>query len=161
MIDGSKLSKGEKKARKTLTKLGMKSLQGVTRVTLKKKDGIIFVINNPTVMRSGDDGNTFTVFGEIQIDDPTQRLNMAKAQEMQAQAQAAAAAAGAAGGAGGKAEPAKVESAGGDGDEDTEGVSPQHINMVMEHSNCSRAEAIKALKENNDDMVSAVMSLTK
>ena len=161
LLDGQKISKQEKKARKTLTKLGMKSLSGVTRVTLKKKDGIIFVINNPTVMRSGEDGNTFTVFGEIQIDDPTQRLNMAKAQEMQAQAQAAAASAAAAGGAAGKAEPAKVEAAGGDGDEDTEGVSPQHINMVMEHSNCSRAEAIKALKENNDDMVSAVMSLTK
>ena len=65
LTDGPKLGKGEKKARKTLTKLGMKSLQGVTRVTLKKKDGIIFVINNPTVMRSGEDGNTFTVFGEI------------------------------------------------------------------------------------------------
>ena len=85
---------------------------------------------------------------------------MAKAQEMQAQAQAAAASAAAAGGAAGKAEPAKADAAA-DGDEDTEGVSPQHINMVMEHSNCSRAEAIKALKENNDDMVSAVMSLTK
>ena len=140
----------------------MKNLQGVTRVTLKKKDGLIFVINNPTVMRSGDDGNTYTVFGEIQIDDPNQRLNMAKAQEMrQAAAEAQAAAAS---GAAGKTEAAKTDAgvaATGDGEEDTEGVSANHINMVMEHSNCTRAEAIKALKENNDDMVSAVMSLTK
>ena len=139
----------------------MKSLSGVTRVTIKKKDGIIFVINNPTVMRSGEDGNTFAVFGEISIDDPTNRMNMQKAQEMQAaQAQAMAAAAAGAG----KVEPAKAAAAAGaagDDKVDAEGVSEEHIGMVMEHSHCTRAEAIKALKENDNDMVSAVMSLTK
>lgn len=136
----------------------MKSLQGVTRVTLKKKDGIIFVINNPTVMRSGEDGNTFAVFGEIQIDDPQSRLNLEKAQQMAAQAQAAAAAKG----GDAKAEPAKSTPAAADDEQvDAEGVSEEHINMVMEHSHCTRAEAVKALKDNNNDMVSAVMSLTK
>ena len=78
------MQKGERKARKALAKVGMKSLAGVTRVTIKKKDGIVFVINNPTVMRSGEDGNQFAVFGEITIDDPTNRMNMQKAQAMQA-----------------------------------------------------------------------------
>lgn len=137
----------------------MKNLSGVTRVALRKKDGMIFFINNPTVMRSGDDGNSFVVFGEIQIDDPNARSQMAKAQEMQAQAAAAAKAA-AASGAGKKADAPKA-AAGGDEAVDESGVSAEHINMVMEHVQCTRAEAVKALKENNNDMVSAVMSLTK
>ena len=82
---------------------------------------------------------------------------MAKAQEMQA---AAAKAQAAAAGAAGKAEPAKA-AAGGDDNVDAEGVSEEHIKMVMDHSQCTRAVAIKALKENDDDMVNAVMSLTK
>ena len=137
----------------------MKSMAGVTRVTLKKKDGIIFVINNPTVMRSGEDGSTFAVFGEIQIDDPTSRLNMQKAQEMAAQAQAQATAASADKSA--KPEATKAAAAGDDEAVDAEGVSEEHINMVIDHVNCNRATAIKALKEHNNDMVSAVMSLTQ
>ena len=155
--DGAKIQKGEKKARKVLAKLGMKNLQGTTRVTLRKKDGYIFVINNPTVMRSGEDGNSFAVFGEIQIDDPNARMQMQKAQEMAAQAKAAAAATGAA-----AKDATPKDSGAGDGEAvDETGVSAEHIGMVMEHVQCSRAEAVKALKENNNDMVSAVMSLTK
>lgn len=149
------MMKGEKKARKTLAKLGMKTLSGITRVTLRKKDGYIFVINNPTVMRSGEDGNSFAVFGEIQIDDPNARLQMQKAQEMQAQAKAAAAASGAA-----KADAPKDTGADAGEAVDETGVSAEHITMVMEHTHCSRAEAVRALKESNNDMVSAVMSLT-
>ena len=147
------MQKGERKARKALSKVGMKDVAGITRVTIKKKDGIVFVINNPTVMRSGEDGQSFAVFGEITIDDPVNRMNMAKAQEMQA---AAAAKAGAA-----KASEPKAAAAGDDENVDAEGVSEESIGMVIDHVHCTRAEAIKALKENNNDMVSAVMSLTK
>ena len=44
---------------------------------------------------------------------------------------------------------------------DEAGLTPTHINMVMEHTNCSRNIAIQALRDNNDDMINAVMSLTK
>ena len=44
---------------------------------------------------------------------------------------------------------------------DEAGLSPNLINMVMEHANCPRNIAIKALRDNNDDMINAVMSLTK
>ena len=147
-------AKGERKARKALAKAGMKDVSGITRVTLKKKDGIVFVINNPTVMRSGEDGSSYVVFGEITIDDPVNRMNMAKAQEMQAQAASAKAGAQ-------KAAEAKTAAAADDEKVDAEGVSEESIGMVIDHVHCSRAEAIKALKENNNDMVSAVMALTK
>ena len=34
-----------------------------------------------------------------------------------------------------------------------EGLTPNHITMVMDHANCSRNAAIRVLRETNDDMV--------
>ena len=89
------MNRGEKKCRKTLLKLGMKDFHGVTRVTLKKRDGMIFVINDPQVLRSEGDGNSFAVLGELRLDDPSQRMQQAEAskyaeaQRLQAMAAAA------------------------------------------------------------------------
>ena len=44
--------------------------------------------------------------------------------------------------------------------ESEDGITANHINMVMEHTNCSRNEAIRALKDSNDDMINAVMKLS-
>ena len=66
------MNRGEKKCRKTLLKLGMKQFDGVTRVTLKKRDGMIFVINDPQVLRSEEgNGNSFAILGELRLDDPS------------------------------------------------------------------------------------------
>ena len=157
--DGPKLNRGEKKCRKALIKLGMKQFIGVTRVTLRKRDGLIFVVNDPEVLRSADDGNSYAVFGELKLDDPSQRLQQAEAKKF-AESQLAAAQAHAAS----KAHAASQESKGKADDGEAlseEGLTPEHINMVMQHTQCSRNEAIKALRESNDDMINAVMSLTK
>ncbi len=42
-----------------------------------------------------------------------------------------------------------------------EGITPGHITMVMEHAGCTRNEAIQALRDSGDDMINAVMKLTK
>jgi len=42
-----------------------------------------------------------------------------------------------------------------------DGLTPNHIDMVIEHTKCSRNKAILALRETNDDMVQAVMKLTQ
>ena len=55
-------------------KLGMKPCTGITRVTLRRRDGFICVINEPEVFRPADDGNSFVCFGEIKLDDPAERL---------------------------------------------------------------------------------------
>ena len=41
-----------------------------------------------------------------------------------------------------------------------DGLTPNHIQMVMDHAKCSRNQAIRVLRETNDDMVQAVMKLT-
>lgn len=69
-----KLNRGEKKCRKSLLKLGMKQLTGITRVALKKRDGLIFVINDPEVLKSGTNENSYAIFGELKLEDPNSRL---------------------------------------------------------------------------------------
>ena len=146
---------------KSLLKLGMKRVDGVTRVALKKRDGMVFIVADPQVLRSSDNENSFAIVGELQFDDPRAREQQATAakyaeaqkmvQEQMAKAKAAEAATKKDGDAAKDDGPALSE----------EGITAQHITMVMEHTNCTRNEAIKALHESKDDMIQAVMNLTK
>ena len=77
-----------------------------------------------------------------------------------AAAQAAAQAAQANAPAGGAPEEDKKAAASNEAAEDEAGITPNHINMVMEHTSCTRNEAIRALRESNDDMINAVMKLS-
>lgn len=45
-------SRNEKKARKAISKLGLKHVEGITRVTLRRPKNILFVISNPEVYKS-------------------------------------------------------------------------------------------------------------
>jgi nascent polypeptide-associated complex subunit alpha len=45
-------------------------------------------------------------------------------------------------------------------DETSEGIDEQDIEMIVSQANCSRSEAIKALKKNSGDVVNAIMELT-
>lgn len=81
LLDGPKLNRGEKKCRKALLKIGMKQFAGVTRVTLRKRDGLIFVVNDPEVLRSDGEGKSFAVFGELKLEDPNTRLQQAEARK--------------------------------------------------------------------------------
>ena len=157
-LDGPKLNRGEKKARKALTKLGMKPFPGITRVTIKKRDGFIFMINDPEVLISGDNGNQFVCFGELKYDDPTQRFAQAEASRMAAEQAARAAGQGAA--AAGAPKENKKTADSNEPAESEEGLTPSHISMVQEHTSCTRNEAIRALRETNDDMINAVMKIS-
>ena len=141
-------NRNEKKCRKALMKVGMKSLSGITRVTLKKRDGLIFVIDDPEVLNLD---NSYAIFGELKLEDLNRQMQMEQAKKFAAQAQPAAAGAAA----------VKSEAAADDGEPlNEDGLTQNHIKMVMDHTSCSRNSAIKALRETNDDMVQAVMKLT-
>lgn len=45
-------SRNEKKARKAISKLGLKHVEGITRVTLRRPKNILFVISQPEVYKS-------------------------------------------------------------------------------------------------------------
>ena len=148
-----KLNRGEKKCRKALLKIGMRPFNGVTRVTLKRRDGMIFAVNDPEVLRSDGDGKSFAVFGQLQYEDQNARLQQQEAKKFAEQAlqnvQAQA------------PKDAKKADAGNEEALSEEGLTPSHIDMVMDHTSCTRNEAIKALRASGDDMINAVMSLTK
>ncbi|KAH6931683.1 hypothetical protein HPB50_026988 [Hyalomma asiaticum] len=63
LVSKAKQSRSEKKARKLMSKLGLKQVQGVCRVTIRKSKNILFVITKPDVYKSPA-SDTYIVFGE-------------------------------------------------------------------------------------------------
>merc|ERR1712241_129982 len=159
-----KQSRGEKKARKTLSKLGLKQVAGVTRVTIRKSKNILFVVNNPDVYKNPN-GDTYVVFGEAKIEDMSQQAQMEAASKFRGD-DAASAMPTEMGGHGtaaaGAVKPPIPEADDEDDDEavDESGVESKDIELVMSQANVSRKRAVNALKNNDNDIVNAIMELT-
>jgi nascent polypeptide-associated complex subunit alpha len=152
MVSKAKQSRGEKKARKIMSKLGLKPITGVTRVTIRKSKNILFVINNPDVYKNPH-SDTYIIFGEAKIEDLSQQAQVAAAEKFKAP----------------EATPADTASsttvvapiAEEDEEEvDETGVDEKDIELVVSQANVPRAKAIRALKNNNNDIVNAIMELT-
>ncbi|KAL1600084.1 GAL4 enhancer protein [Nothophoma quercina] len=162
-------SRNEKKARKAIAKLGLKHIEGITRVTLRRPKNILFVINQPDVYKSPS-SNTYIIFGEAKIEDLNSQAQASAAQQL---AQAEQAGHDHAGhdhdhdhdhsheeGQGKEAEK-KVEEEEDDGEEvDDSGLEAKDIELVMQQASVSRKKAVKALKENDNDIVNSIMALS-
>jgi nascent polypeptide-associated complex subunit alpha len=161
-------SRNEKKARKAIAKLGLKHIDGITRVTLRRPKNILFVINQPDVYKSPS-SNTWIIFGEAKIEDLNSQAQASAAQQL---AQAEAASHDHAGhdhgdeeGKGkGKAVEDKKDEEEEDDDDDEEiddsGLEAKDIELVMQQASVSRKKAVKALKENDNDIVNSIMALS-
>ncbi|KAF1916903.1 NAC domain-containing protein [Ampelomyces quisqualis] len=159
-------SRNEKKARKAIAKLGLKHIDGITRVTLRRPKNILFVINQPDVYKSPS-SNTWIIFGEAKIEDLNSQAQASAAQQL---AQAEAASHDHSGhdhdhdhkGKGKAVEDTKDEDEDEDDDEevDDSGLEAKDIELVMQQASVSRNKAVKALKENENDIVNSIMSLS-
>eukprot|EP01083_Nonionella_stella_P083602 231233_1 len=154
--DSTPQNRAEKKSRKMMQKLGMKQVEGVLRVTVKKSKNVLFVIAKPDVFKSPT-SETYVVFGEAKSEDVGAAAQQAAAARQMRDAQAAGATA---------AAPASEED---DDDDDIPaldevvdetGVEAKDVELVMAQAGCSRAKAVKALKDNDGDLVNSIMSLT-
>mmetsp|Transcript_12655 Transcript_12655/g.46250 ORF Transcript_12655/g.46250 Transcript_12655/m.46250 type:complete len:198 (-) Transcript_12655:50-643(-) len=152
-----KQSRGEKKSRKAMQKLGMKQVLGVQRVAIRKSKNILFVVSNPDVFKSPN-SDTYVIFGEAKIEDLNAQMQAqaAAAQQFARQQQASGAA---------QSLPTVAETKdGADEEDDMEvdetGVEPKDIELVMTQASVSRSKAVAALKTANGDIVSAIMELT-
>ncbi|XP_060522895.1 nascent polypeptide-associated complex subunit alpha [Cylas formicarius] len=154
MVSKAKQSRGEKKARKIMSKLGLKPVQGVNRVTIRKSKNILFVINKPDVYKNPV-SDTYIVFGEAKIEDLSQQAQVAAAEKFK---DVNPAGDGAAGTTTTSVAPIAEESE--DEDVDETGVEDKDVELVMSQANVSRVKAIKALKNNQNDIVNAIMELT-
>lgn len=144
-------AKQSKRYAKAMAKMGLKPEPNITKCVIRKVGALAFAMAQPEVYRFPGT-NTFVIFGEAQLED------------MGALAQEAAARAAVAGSAADVAEPAAAEASGKveevEEDEDAGDLQEKEINMVMTQASVSRGKAIKALKNNNGDMVNAIMELT-
>jgi len=154
-------SRNEKKARKQIAKLGLKHVPGITRVTLRRPKNILFVINQPDVYKSPS-SNTWIIFGEAKIEDLNSQAQATAAQQLQAAENASQIEADLAAAAEkGKAADSKKEEEEDDGEEvDDQGLESKDIELVMAQANVSRKKAVKALKENDNDIVNSIMALS-
>merc|ERR1712003_22671 len=134
------------------TKVGMKPLPGIVRVTVKKSKNILFVISKPDVHKSPN-SDTYIIFGEAKIEDLSAQAQASAAQQFTQQTPDAGAV-DAAGDSGAKIE--EVD----EGEVDETGVEPKDIELVMSQVQCSRGKAVAALKANNNDIVEAIMHLS-
>ncbi|KAF4667389.1 hypothetical protein FOL47_003598 [Perkinsus chesapeaki] len=148
-----KLNRAEKKARRAIQKLGLKPVNNIVRVTVRKGKDMLFVISQPEVLKAAG-GDTYVVFGEARIEDmsamnqaaaASQFTNMPEVSKVDAAPKATQA-------------PAAAED---ENDEvDETGVEGKDIELVMSQVNCSRSKAVKALKAANNDIVEAIMQLS-
>jgi nascent polypeptide-associated complex subunit alpha len=164
-VSKSKQSRSEKKARKAMSKLGLKQISGVNRVTIRKSKNLLFVISQPDVFKAPS-ADIYVVFGEAKIEDLSAQAQIAAAEKLREGAQSiggdskAAGAAGASGGGTALAKEAIAEESDDDEEVDATGVEEKEIDLVMQQASVSRKKAIKALKKNNNDIVNAIMELT-
>ena len=152
-VPETKQNRAEKKARKAIAKLGLKKVEGINLITVRKQKSPFFKIINPDVYGGGD---CYVVFGEPQIYDYKNELaNMASAAKQFEQADAAekkeateAAAA---------APP--TEAAPAEEKVDETGLKAEDIDNVIAQSKCTRAAAVAALRKTNGDVVQAILDL--
>uniref|UniRef100_A0ACD5TAB9 Uncharacterized protein n=1 Tax=Avena sativa TaxID=4498 RepID=A0ACD5TAB9_AVESA len=145
----SKQSRSEKKSRKAMLKLGMKSITGVSRVTVKKSKNILFVISKPDVFKSPA-SDTYVIFGEAKIEDLSSQLQSQAAEQFKAPDLSSV------------IPNPGASTAAQDDDEDVDetGVEPKDIELVMTQAGVPRAKAVRSLKAADGDIVSAIMELT-
>lgn len=142
-------SKSEKKARKAMAKLNLQKISGVNRVCIRKSKTILFIISNPEVYKSPS-SDMYVVFGEAKIEHLSAQAQMAAAEKFKQPAQTAA-----------PPSVPKIEEEEDDNEEvDAEGVEEKDIELVMQQAGVSKSKAIKALKNNSNDIVNAIMELT-
>jgi nascent polypeptide-associated complex subunit alpha len=152
--EASKQSRSEKKSRKAMLKLGMKPVTDVSRVTIKRSKNVLFVISKPDVFKSPN-SETYVIFGEAKIDDMSSQLQAQAAQRFKMPDVASMIP-----NTDGSEAATVAQEEEDDEDVDETGVEAKDIDLVMTQAGVSRPKAVKALKESNGDIVSAIMELT-
>uniref|UniRef100_A0AAV2MCV4 NAC-A/B domain-containing protein n=1 Tax=Knipowitschia caucasica TaxID=637954 RepID=A0AAV2MCV4_KNICA len=154
-LNRPKQSRSEKKARKAMSKLGLKPVHGVTRITIRKSKSILFVISRPDVFKSPA-SDIYIVFGEAKIEDLSQQAHKAAAEKFKVPVTSAPLAP--------PVPPTLSIQEQTDDEEEEEvdegGLEHRDIELVMAQANVSRAKAVRALKHNKNDIVNAIMELT-
>ncbi|XP_064410632.1 uncharacterized protein NACAD isoform X2 [Latimeria chalumnae] len=152
-INKAKQSRSEKKARKAMSKLGLRQVHGVTRITIRKSKNILFVITKPDVFKSPA-SDIYIVFGEAKIEDLSQQVHKAAAEKFKVPIEHSPLIT--------ETTPTLTikEESEEEEEVDETGLEVRDIELVMAQANVSRAKAVRALRHNKNDIVNAIMELT-
>uniref|UniRef100_H0W2V6 NAC-A/B domain-containing protein n=1 Tax=Cavia porcellus TaxID=10141 RepID=H0W2V6_CAVPO len=140
-----------------MSKLGLRQIQGVTRITIQKSKNILFVIAKPDVFKSPA-SDTYVVFGEAKIEDLSQQVHKAAAEKFKVPSESLALVPESAPGP--QLRPECEEEEEEEEEVDESGLELRDIELVMAQANVSRAKAVRALRDNHSDIVNAIMELT-
>uniref|UniRef100_A0A8C8X0G5 NAC-A/B domain-containing protein n=1 Tax=Panthera leo TaxID=9689 RepID=A0A8C8X0G5_PANLE len=132
-----------------MSKLGLRQIQGVTRITIQKSKNILFVIAKPDVFKSPA-SDTYVVFGEAKIEDLSQQVHRAAAEKFKVPTETSALVPESTPGPLVRPECEEEE-------EEEEEEELRDIELVMAQANVSRARAVRALRDNQSDIVNAIM----
>lgn len=152
-------SRSERKARKALISLGLKKVPGITRVTLRRPKNVLFVIATPDVYKS-QNSDCYIVFGEAKIEDVNSAAQLSAAQNLASSGANAVPNLESSGAANDDDIP-ELEAVEEEGPVDETGVDPKDIELVMQQVGCSRAKAVKVLKESGGDLINAIMAASE
>ena len=145
--------KSEKKVRKAISKLGMVKMEGVNRVTMKQKDNYILCVKDPEVYTSPQNENNFIIFGELTFEDPEKKMSQEAIAQMKKEGDKLKTVTE-------KPVEQKVEVVPEEeGEVSEEGLDKEAIETVMTEGNCTRQQAIKALRAHNGDPVEALLEI--
>ncbi|KAK4701723.1 nascent polypeptide-associated complex subunit alpha, partial [Phenoliferia sp. Uapishka_3] len=150
-------------------KLGLKKMEGINRVVLRRPKNVLFVIPHPEVYKSPA-SDCYIVFGEAKVED-------AATQGFGAQSMSGAGGIGGASAETEKIDRVKAEEkrkerllkasgeAEEEGEEEQGDVADEDIELVVGQAGCSRSKglsdcvSIKALKSTGGDIVQAILEL--
>ncbi|CEQ40912.1 SPOSA6832_02597 [Sporobolomyces salmonicolor] len=168
----SPIGRGETKARKgesssspdspscPLSKLGLKKVEGVTRVVMRRPKGVLFVVSNPDVYKSPA-SECYIVFGEGKNEDASAGFpafqQVTQPQQNEAESRQAAEALRQAKAAKALAEGGDKPEDDGEGDESGLDEADSESSPVAPSILGRHAAACKALKATNGDIVQAIL----
>jgi len=118
------------------------------------------VINNPDVFKSPN-SDCYIIFGEAKIEDLNSQAQASAAQQLVSQAQQSRDVPAVEGKKDEEEAEGEVEEEEDDEEVDEEGLDDVDIKTVMSNAGVTRKKAIKALKNNNNDIVNSIMEVTK
>nr|XP_009682509.1 PREDICTED: nascent polypeptide-associated complex subunit alpha-like [Struthio camelus australis] len=133
-----------------MSKLGLRQIHGVTRITIRKSKNILFVITKPDVFKSPA-SDIYIVFGEAKIEDLSQQVHKAAAEKFKVPMEHSPLITETAPTLTIKEESEEEEEV------DETGLEVRDIELVMAQANVSRPKAVRALRHNNNDIVNAIM----
>ncbi|NXY89924.1 NACAD protein, partial [Alcedo cyanopectus] len=143
-VSKAKQSRSEKKARKAMSKLGLRQIHGVTRITIRKSKNILFVITKPDVFKSPASDIYI-------IEDLSQQVHKAAAEKFKVPLEHSPLIT--------ETTPTLTikEESEEEEEVDETGLEVRDIELVMAQANVSRPKAVRALRHNNNDIVNAIM----